>query len=130
MFKEIWCVAIGGALGAASRHLVSVGCEQAFGSRFPWGTLLVNVVGCFLLGWLIEAAEASESISDAWKLTIGTGFLGALTTFSTFGVQTHHAWQRSPTSGILNVVANVLVGLIAAGLGMYLASRWYQTVPS
>lgn len=119
--RAVLLVAIGGAVGAVARHGTSVLCSGAFGERFPWGTLVVNVVGCFLLGWLMHS---STVVADATKLAVGTGFLGAFTTFSTFGVQTHHAWQRSPVVAFANVGANVILGLVAAGIGLFLASKW------
>lgn len=120
-WRAVLLVAIGGAVGAVARHGTAALCENLFGERFPWGTLVVNVIGCFLLGWLLHH---SMLVSDAVKLAIGTGFLGAFTTFSTFGVQTHHAWQRSPAIALANVSANVILGLVAAGVGMLLASKW------
>ena len=92
------------------------------GDRFPWGTLFVNVLGCFLLGWLARTAADSDAISDSMKLTIGTGFLGAFTTFSTFGVQTVQLWSRSPIAAFGNVASNLLVGIAAVAVGMYLAA--------
>lgn len=70
-------VGIGGSLGAIARYLVSLWWKST-GSRFPWGTLLVNLMGSFWLGWIVK------HISDAqWLLMMGAGFLGAFTTFST-----------------------------------------------
>lgn len=122
MIRNVLCVACGGALGAVVRYLVSLGCEQWLG-RFPWGTLIVNVVGCFVLGWLAEMAWTSTTFSEPFKLTVATGFLGAMTTFSTFGVQTIQLWKTSAFWALSNVAANVIVGLVAALAGVYLASR-------
>lgn len=121
--RDVLLVAGGGAIGAVARHLVSVLCVENFGARFPWGTMIVNVIGCLALGWLLQTASSSTVISDAAKLAVGTGFLGAFTTFSTFGVQTIHTWQKSPMLAIVNVAGNVVLGLAAAMIGIYLASR-------
>ena len=118
---EIACVALGGALGSLARHTSSLLCAHLFGDRFYWGTLLVNVAGCFLLGWLLHNENPS---SHHTRMVIGTGFLGAFTTFSTFGVQTHQLWERDPILAVANVGANVVLGLVAAGLGLYTAWKW------
>ena len=89
------------------------------GDRFPWGTFAVNVMGCFLLGWLLH----SSVMSDAARVCVGTGFLGAFTTFSTFGVQTVKLWSEAPVTAIANVSGNVIVGIAAAVAGIWLASR-------
>lgn len=120
-FRDLLLVAGGGAIGAIARYGASAMCSGLFGDRFPWGTLLVNVVGCFLLGWLLSTSLAT--ISDPLKLALGTGFLGAFTTFSTFGVQTLQAWQRSPLLAIANVGTNLIIGLAAAALGIYIATK-------
>lgn len=96
---------------------------SGFSDRFPWGTFTVNVLGCFLLGYLLHAAAISTNISAATKLALGTGFLGAFTTFSTFGVETVQLWQRSPMTAIGNVAANIVVGLAAVATGIYLATH-------
>ncbi len=120
--RDLLLVALGGAFGAIARHLSSITWTQLAGDRFPWGTLFVNVLGCFLLGWLARTAANSDAISDSMKLTIGTGFLGAFTTFSTFGVQTVQLWSRSPVAAFGNVASNLLVGIAAVAVGMYLAA--------
>lgn len=120
--RDVLLVAGGGAIGAVARHAVNLLCSGLLGDRFPWGTFTVNVLGCFLLGLLLHYASVTDSISDAAKLMLGTGVLGALTTFSTFGVQTIQVWQRSPVLGVLNVAANLIVGLLAVTLGMQIAN--------
>lgn len=88
----MWKIALIGACGGAGailRHLVSVWSLHWFGSGFPVGTLIVNVVGCFLLGTLYELTETTLLISGEWRHALGVGFLGGLTTFSTFGYETH-----------------------------------------
>lgn len=124
--RDVALVASGGALGAVLRYVFGIFCTQLLGSRFPWGTFVVNVLGCFLLGWLLQAA-ASSTVSDATKLALGTGLLGAFTTFSTFSVETIHAWHRAPAIAVSNVVAGVAVGIMAAAAGMYLAERLAAT---
>ena len=121
--RDVLLVAGGGAVGAVARHALNLLCVGLLGDRFPWGTFAVNVLGCFLLGLLLHYATVTDNISDAAKLTLGTGMLGAFTTFSTFGVQTIQVWQRAPILGVANVAANLIVGLLAVVLGMQLASQ-------
>lgn len=120
--RDVLLVASGGAAGAVARYGANLLCAEIFGHRFPWGTFAVNVLGCFLLGVLVQTATLS-TVSDATKLAVGTGFLGAFTTFSTFSVETILVWNRSPVIALANVVASVLVGLIAAIAGIYLSTR-------
>ena len=125
--RELFVVATGGAIGAVARHIASVAWTAVLGDRFPWGTLFVNVLGCFLLGWLVRSVAISDSISDSSKLFLGTGILGAFTTFSTFGVQTVLLWEKSMTAAAMNVVCNLLIGVVAVLAGMYLATQFSPT---
>lgn len=125
--RDLLIVATGGAVGAVARHGTGVLCAAMWGTRFPWGTLIVNVLGCFMLGWLLHEAEHVNVFGDTTKLAIGTGFLGAMTTFSTFGVQTVQVWSRSPSTAMLNVAGNLVLGLIAAAIGIYLATQFHGT---
>lgn len=104
------------------RHLVSVWSLHWFGSGFPVGTLIVNVVGCFLLGTLYELTETTLLISGEWRHALGVGFLGGLTTFSTFGYETHTHLQSSLwRHAAVNVVLNVALGLLAVWAGISIA---------
>ena len=121
--RELILVAVGGALGAVARHLATIAWTAMLGDRFPWGTLFVNALGCFLLGWLARSMSLTSSIPDTWKFIIGTGFLGAFTTFSTFGVQTVALWDKSTLAAFANVASNLLIGIAAVLAGMYLATQ-------
>lgn len=102
-------VAIGAAIGAALRYVAGHTLDR----RLPWGTLLVNVVGSFLLG-AFTAAALSDSALDL----LGTGFCGGLTTYSAFAVQTH---DRGPRVGALYVVLTLALclGGCATGFALY-----------
>ncbi len=103
-----------------SRHGLGVLCVRWFGRGFPVGTVLVNVFGSFLLGLLL--AEASRwNLSDDTRLLLGTGLCGALTTFSTFSVEALRLAEKDQwaMAGVY-VVANLVLGLAAAGAGLYL----------
>lgn len=109
---------IGGGLGAVTRWLVS---RALPGTTLPWGTLVVNVAGCFALGMLMPLL--GNRGSPAMRAGLTTGVLGGLTTFSTFGVETVRAWQVSPQLGLLNLGLNLGLGLAAAALGLYIGGR-------
>lgn len=110
-------VAVGGAIGAVSRYGVTLVFARWFGAGFPWGTLVVNGVGSFVLGVLVEAALSDPRISPGAKALIGTGFCGGLTTFSTFSVET---LRMPPALALPNVAANLGLSLATAWIGISL----------
>jgi CrcB protein len=111
-------IALGGATGACLRYFLSQLMLQWFGKGFPFGTLLVNVVGSFFLGFLYSLLEHGQLEAALWRTTIGIGFLGALTTFSTFSVDTLMLFQQGLwLKAALNVTLNILCCLFAAWLG-------------
>jgi CrcB protein len=114
-------IARGGALGACVRYFLSQLMLQWFGKGFPFGTLLVNIVGSFFLGFLYSLLEHGQLEAALWRTTIGIGFLGALTTFSTFSVDTLMLFQQGLWfKAALNVTLNILCCLFAAWLGTQL----------
>lgn len=114
-------IALGGATGACLRYFLSQLMLQWFGKGFPFGTLLVNVVGSFFLGFLYSLLEHGQLEAALWRTTIGIGFLGALTTFSTFSVDTLMLFQQGLwLKAAINVTLNVLCCLFAAWLGTQL----------
>ncbi len=119
-------VALGGALGAVSRYLLS-GWVTRFTheSPFPWGTLGVNVVGSLLLGLLMGAGgEGRWLMSPTARVLLGVGFLGALSTFSTFSYETIEALRVGDVRiAFLNVAANLAATLVACGLGLQAGTR-------
>lgn len=113
----ILLVAIGAALGAPARYLTDRLLQGRHDSAFPWGTFTANIAGCALLGFL--AALPSRTALMAFA---GTGFCGALTTYSTFGYETVRLAQSGArTQAVLNVGASILAGFGAAYCGMALA---------
>ena len=131
MFQStiILAIGVGGAVGAVTRYVVTGLTRQLLGESFPYGTLVVNLLGCLALGCMAELAatwnETHPNRLPPWLhhgLTIG--LLGALTTFSTFGHETiRHLERQEYLAGLLNVAVSVLVGLLAVAVGIGLA-RW------
>lgn len=116
-------ISLGAILGANARYLTGVWATERFGPSFPYGTLLVNVSGSFVLGFLVAALEGRLPISSDLRFFLGVGFLGAFTTFSSFTVETLLLARGAGLGpGIANLVANNLAGLVAALLGFGLAA--------
>ena len=81
-------IAIGGAFGSMLRYFIGAAAAERFGPRFPVGTLLVNLSACFLIGLVVEYLNRHSGLSPAWRFLIPVGFIGAYSTFSTFGWET------------------------------------------
>lgn len=114
-------IAIGGAFGACSRYLISELCVLLLGRGFPYGTLTVNVVGSFIMGLLIAAFQKELLAVAPWRQIIGLGFLGALTTFSTFSMDNVLLMQQGAFFKMgVNVLLNVVLSISAAWFGFQL----------
>ncbi|MFC1237725.1 fluoride efflux transporter CrcB [Vibrio sp. DW001] len=123
-FTILGFIAIGGAFGACSRYLISELCVMLMGRGFPYGTLTVNVVGSFIMGLLIAAFETELLAQVPWRQVIGLGFLGALTTFSTFSMDNVLLLQQGAFFKMgLNILLNVILSISAAWLGFQLLTR-------
>ncbi|MEU5095694.1 fluoride efflux transporter CrcB [Streptomyces sp. NPDC020996] len=112
-------VAVGAMVGAPLRYLTDRAVQSRHDSVFPWGTFVVNVTGCLVLG-LLTGAVASGAAGSHLQPLIGTGLCGALTTYSTFSYET---LRLTETGAGLYAAANV-VGSVAAGLGAAFAGVW------
>lgn len=114
-------VMLGGSLGAASRYGVSLLSARLLGTQFPYGTMLVNLAGCFLIGLLFALADRSRLLTPDVRLLLITGYLGALTTFSTFSLETVSAGRAGLTlQALTNILINNLGGLSLTWLGLRL----------
>ena len=121
MLEVMW-VAIGGAIGSVARYLVSTWAAARFGAEFPYGTLIVNITGCFIIGAFLTLATERLSISPYWRLFITVGFVGGMTTFSSFSYETIHLLQEAEMlRAFYNVGLNILVGFSATWLGVGVA---------
>ncbi|MEV7864940.1 fluoride efflux transporter CrcB [Streptomyces sp. NPDC088124] len=114
-------VALGAAVGAPLRYLTDRSVQRRHDSLFPWGTFTVNVTGCLVLG-LVTGAITAGAASSSVQLLLGTGFCGALTTYSTFSYETLRlAEDGARLYAAANVLASVVTGLGAVYLGVALA---------
>ncbi len=118
--NQIVAVALGGAFGAVLRFLVSTGIYQWLGRGFPYGTLVVNILGSFLIGLMTEALILQKvAISQEYRAAILVGLFGSFTTFSTFSLETLYLLEQGNLQkASLNVVVSVLACLIAVWVGL------------
>ncbi|MGF1431376.1 fluoride efflux transporter CrcB [Kitasatospora sp. LaBMicrA B282] len=114
-------VAVGALVGAPARYLTDRAVQARLGAVFPWGTLVVNLVGTVVLGLVTGAVLAGAASAD-WQLLVGTGFCGALTTYSTFGYETLRLVESGARRhAVANVGVSLVAGLGAAWVGAELA---------
>ncbi len=117
-------IAIGGSIGAIMRFVGSFYINKLLGAAFPYGTLGVNVIGSFVIGFLVLYFE--QIVSPNLKAMLITGMLGALTTFSTFSLETILMLQQGLyIKALLNIVFNVILALLATVAGMILFRKVY-----
>jgi CrcB protein len=122
MIRELAVIACFGALGAMARYGVGLWSTRLPFPQFPFGTLIVNVLGCFLMGVVVHLG-ISAKLMPHWAVTgLSVGFLGAFTTFSAFGYQTvQHLENYDFQIAFANVAANLVLGLLAVWCGLTLA---------
>lgn len=116
-------ISLGAIAGALCRYYLTVWFTQRFGTNFPYGTFFINLSGCFAMGFFTNLAlEKSEMIAPEIRFMIATGFLGAYTTFSTYGLDTI-ALLRSGVSwnALIYWAGSAVVGIICVQLGIILA---------
>ncbi|MCX6067376.1 MAG: fluoride efflux transporter CrcB [Chloroflexi bacterium] len=120
---NILFVGLGGALGSIGRYLISGWVQTVTKSiQFPYGTLAVNLFGCFVIGFLAQLAETRGVFTSESRLFVFVGILGGFTTFSSFGNETFNlARDGEIWSSLMNIGANVVIGLFAVWLGRTLA---------
>jgi CrcB protein len=112
-------IGLGGFLGANARYVVAVWAVERLGLGFPYGTLIVNVSGSFLLGFFLVLTTDRVTLHPHWRLFFAIGFLGAYTTFSTFSFESIAMLQnRASLLALVNLMGSVVLGLIAVMFGM------------
>lgn len=120
---NILFVAFGGALGSVSRYLLGTWVQSVSKSiDFPFGTLTVNLIGCFVIGFLSQLAETRGVFTSESRALVFVGILGGFTTFSSFGNDTINLLRDGETfNALANVGANVILGLLLVWLGRTVA---------
>jgi CrcB protein len=115
-------IGLGAMLGANARYLVGVWAGSTFGAGFPYGTLVVNVTGSLLLGFVVTLSSGRLDIPADVRTFLAVGFFGSYTTFSSYAVESITLLQDGGLwRSLLNIFGNNLIGLICALLGVYLA---------
>ncbi|HXH08160.1 MAG TPA: fluoride efflux transporter CrcB [Alphaproteobacteria bacterium] len=115
-------IGIGGFLGANARYLLGGWIAERYGTSFPYGTMVINVSGSFVIGFFLVLISDRFIIHPNWRLFFAIGFLGAYTTFSTFSFETFAlVQQRSFFLAVANMAGSVVFGQLAVVAGMLLA---------
>jgi len=120
MDKVLW-ISLGAVLGANLRYWVGDWAAQRFGSGFPYGTLLINLTGSFLLGLIISMSMENFIIDPRLRLLLTVGFLGSYTTFSTYAYESIALISQGQWGlGLFNLIGSSLLGAVFAILGLWL----------
>ncbi|MFA5162014.1 MAG: fluoride efflux transporter CrcB [Elusimicrobiales bacterium] len=119
--ERILIVFIGGGIGSATRYLATVAAAKLAGTDFPWGTLFVNLAGCFIIGVMLAIAERTELAPPSFRLFFVAGFLGGMTTFSSYAMETVFAARSGMAAALINIAANNIAGIAMVVCGMKLA---------
>jgi CrcB protein len=121
---RVLLIGLAGALGTLTRYFVGVWAGRALGTQFPYGTLIVNLAGCFFIAAVTHVALSTTLISPTLRLTLTTGFMGGLTTYSSFNLETTKLFEeRAWATGLANVALTLLSCFIAGLLGLAAARR-------
>lgn len=119
---DIVLVALGGACGAVGRYLVGNMVSKTFGSSLPYGTFIINVIGCFFMGLLMTVIVEKQILPASTRLLLCVGLLGGFTTFSSFGYEAVTLLSNGRLCAALGYVGgSVVLGLLAAACGMFTA---------
>jgi len=119
---KILIIGLGGFIGAVLRYSISGWVQKLFSGNFPYGTLAVNIIGSFILGYFLFISEGRFVINPMWRSFVAIGMMGALTTFSTFSYETFMLLQENLYwQAGLNTLFNVAITLVAVWAGMVLA---------
>lgn len=130
MIRLFW-VCFAGALGCGARYLVGIWASERFGPAFPVGTLVVNVVGCFLIGLVLQIAMSAATFSPTLRIALASGFLGGLTTYSSFAYETVRlAGAGSRGAALANFAVTSAACFAAVLLGLGLATMWSPAAAS
>ena len=121
MQKYLW-IAIGGSLGSLARFWVGSTIAERMGTKFPYGTFVINITACAIIGFSLAFLGRRTGLNPAWRFLIPVGFVGAYSTFSTFEWETFSSLQTgSMLIAGLYVVLSIVLGLVAVWCGVLLA---------
>jgi fluoride exporter len=112
-------IAAGGALGAIARYVLGGLVQEWAGARFPYGTLVVNISGCVVMGVVMTLLTERGVVHPSWRFLVPVGFIGAYTTFSTFEYETFRAMEQGAwLIGLANILISVVVGFISVAIAV------------
>ena len=124
--RPLFWICVAGAAGTAGRYLIGVWAARQFGPSFPYGTVIVNLTGCFLMGGIIQIATV-QSWPESARLVLTVGFLGGFTTYSSFNQETLRlAAGGAGAEALLNVAVTLVGGLAAGWLGLVVSKALLQ----
>jgi fluoride exporter len=119
--ERLFWICLAGAVGTGSRYLIALWAAQRLGSAFPYGTLIVNLAGCFLITAVMHAA-LTLGWSANLRAALTIGFMGGLTTYSSFNYETMRLFEEgAPATAVVNLALTVIGGFIAGWLGLVAA---------
>lgn len=119
--EKFLIISAGAIFGANTRYWIGDWAAQKFGASFPYGTLIINFSGSFLLGLFMTLATERLMLDPRWRLFIAIGFLGAYTTFSTYTFESYNLLIKGLwLSGLINLFGSSVLSVVAAGVGVYL----------
>ncbi len=118
-------VGLGGFFGAVSRYVVGTLVANRWGTGWPYGTFIINITGCFIIGFFLTLTAERFTVGEAWKLLFPVGFVGAYTTFSTYEYETVKLIESGAWARALSYVAlSTIVGFAAVWLALWTARRF------
>ncbi len=118
-------ISLGAILGANTRHWIADWAAQKFGGGFPYGTLIINLTGSLLIGFILTLAAEKFVLDPRWRLLIVVGFLGAYTTFSTYANESFDLIINGQwLAGLLNLLGSTVAGVLAVGVGVWLGKAF------
>lgn len=126
MVTNLLMVAAGGSLGALCRYGFAAAAARVLGTRFPWGTLLANLTGCFFIGAAFALAARTHFLPPPARLFFMTGFLGSLTTFSTYALESVNYLRVGSMVAMVNFLLNNIGGGVLVFLGFWTVKRYLE----